>query len=256
MKDKEVFRTGRLTASISLDGTNFESIGSFDLTATSSTYSTHTFSLNTTPLGNISGKMGYIRFELTHPGGGLQIGVDRVYIDNVRLLGVGLPLQAESGSGLTNDASTQITQMEISLLIGAAQSQWQGLIQTPNGIAGVTLGQVGVTTPDLSFQNVADIDMESSEQNRNAGSSEGGFNDQFFFTNTNVLIGSASLDQQPTTDEIAFNGYAPFTSNSHAIQAQPDTGLTDGVVTTSELVTLTVGEVNIAPVLNAIGPRA
>ena len=172
--------------------------------------------------------MGYIRFELTHPGGGLQIGVDRVYIDNVRLLGVGLPLQAESGSGLTNDASTQITQMEISSLIGAAQSQWQGLIQAPNGIAGVSLGQVGVTTPDLSFQNVADIDMESSEQNRNAGSRESGFNNQLFSTNTNVLIGPASLDQQPASDESGLNSDASFASDRHTVNAEPDARLGEG----------------------------
>ena len=142
------------------------------------------------------------------------------------LLGVGLPLQAESGSGLTNDASTQITQMEISSLIGAAQSQWQGLIQASNGIAGVMLGQVGVTTPDLSFQNVADIDMESSEQNRNAGSSAGGFNNQLLLADTNAILSIGSLDQQSTMDKFRLNGDATFASDSHAVEAKLDTSLT------------------------------
>lgn len=98
----------------------------------------------------------------------------------------------------------------------------------PEGSVGVALGQVGITATDFSLDKVSGTWTGDSEQNGDTRSSEGRLNDQFFFTNTNVLIGPASLDQQPTTDEIAFNGNAPFTSNSHAIQAQPDTGLTDG----------------------------
>lgn len=117
---------GRLTASISLDGVDFQSIGSFDLTATLSLYSPHTFSLNNTSLGNMSGKMGYIRFELTYPGTGLQVGMNRVYIDNVRLVGVGLPLQTESAGVTTSNAPIQIAQTGITSLIETARPQWQG----------------------------------------------------------------------------------------------------------------------------------
>jgi hypothetical protein len=101
------------------------------------------------------------------------------------------------------------------------------LVQVPNGIAGVTLGQVGVTTPDLSFQNVADIDMESSEQNRNAGSSEDGFNNQLLLADTTAILSIGSLDQQPTMDKFRLNGDETFASDGHAVKAEPNTILSE-----------------------------
>jgi len=103
-----------------------------------------------------------------------------------------------------------------------------GLVQVPDGSVGVALGQVGITATDFSLDKVSGTRTGDSEKNGDAKSREDSFNDQLFFTNINILIGPASLDQQPTSDELGLNGNAPFTSNSHAIQAQPDTGLTDG----------------------------
>ena len=228
VKDKEIFRTGRLTASISLDGDNFQSIGSFDLTSTSSQYAPHTFALNNTLLGNVSGKMGYIRFELTHPGAGSQSGIDRVYIDNVRLLGVGLPLQTESVGVMTSNASPQVAQADITSLIETARLQWQGLVKAPDGIVGVALGQVGITATDFSLDKVAGTRTGDSEKNGDTRSSEGSFNDQLFFTNANTVIILASMDQQSTSNKIGLNDNAPFTSDSHTVNSRQNASLSEG----------------------------
>jgi hypothetical protein len=98
----------------------------------------------------------------------------------------------------------------------------------PDGSAGVALGLVGVTATDLSFQNVSGTNREYSEKNRDTRSSEGGFNDQLFFTNTNTVLALASMHQQSTTDELGLDSDSSLASNSHSIQAQPDTDLTDG----------------------------
>ena len=177
-------------------------------------------SLNNTSLGNVSGKTGYIRFELTHPGAGIQLGVDRVYIDDVRLLGVGLPLQTESMGVTTSHASPQVAQAGITLLIEAARLQWEGLVQAPEGIGGTTLGLVGITATDLSLENGTGTSLEYSETYRDARGSEGGFNDQLFSTNTNFLVALNSQEQQPASDEIGLNSNAPFTSDSHTVTDQ------------------------------------
>lgn len=92
----------------------------------------------------------------------------------------------------------------------------------PNGSAGIALGQVGVTATDLS------LDTGSSEKNRDARGSEGGFNDQLFLANTNTVFALGTVDQQPITDKLAFNGNASFASDRHSIDAEPDAGLTEG----------------------------
>ena len=228
VQEKELFRTGRLTASVSLDGTNFQSIGSFDVTATSSQYTTHTFLLNTTSLGNVVGKMGYIRFELTHPGGGLQVGTDRVYIDNVRLLGVGLPIQTEASNTTTNNPPIPIGQMALTTLTDAARSQWQGLVEAPNGIGGSTLGDVGITAPDFLRQDSIGTSTEDKETNRNAGSGEGRLDNQLLLTHPNTFFAEKpSSNQQPALNEFGLNGNSAFASNRHAVDTGPDAGLTE-----------------------------
>jgi len=222
VKSKESSRTGRLTASISLDGKNFQPIGFFDLTATSSQYSTHTFSLNNTSLGNMAGKMGYIRFELTHPSGGTQAGIDRVYLDNVRLLGVGLALQTESAAVPTSIAPIPIAQADLTSLIETARAAWQGLIvEAPNGVAGVTFGQVGVTAPDLSLEKVAGAWTGDAEQYGNTGSGESGVYNQLLFKHSNIFMGPTSCHQQSTDDEFGINRNASFPADGHAVEANP-----------------------------------
>ena len=244
VKDTEIFRTGRLTASISLNGTNFQPIGSFDLTATSSLYSPHTFSLNNTSLGNMSGKTGYIRFELTHPGTGLQLGIDRVYIDDVRLLGVGLPLQAESTGVTTSNASPQVAQASITSLIEIARSQWEGLVKAPEGVGETALGLVGITATDLALDKGAGASLKYSEADRDTRGSESGFNDQLFLANTNTVFTLGTVDQQPITDKFAFNGNASFASDRHTVDTEPDARLGEGESTV--FLSSVVNE-NIAP---------
>jgi hypothetical protein len=81
-------------------------------------------------------------------------------------------------------------------LIETARLQWEGLVNVPDGSAGIALGQVGVTATDLS------LDKGSSEKNRDARGSEGGFYDQLFSPNTNLLMALNSQEQQPTSDEL------------------------------------------------------
>ena len=208
---------------MSLDGTDFQSIGSFDLTATSSQYTKYTFSLNDTSLGNVSGKTGYIRFELTHPGTGIQLGIDRVYIDNVRLLGVGLPLQTESAAVTTGNAPIQIAQTGITSLIETARLQWQGLVQVPEGSVGVALRQVGVTATDLLLDKGTGTSLEHTEKYGDTRGSEGGFNDQFFLANTNAILSLGALDQQSAHDKARVNGDLSPASDSHPIQSELNT---------------------------------
>ena len=92
---------------------------------------------------------------------------------------------------------------------------------------GEWLGQVGITTTDLSLDKVSGTRTGDSEKNGNARSSEGSFNNQLFFTNTNILVSPASLDQQSTADEFRLNGNATFASDRHTVEAKPDAGLTD-----------------------------
>lgn len=132
----------------------------------------------------MSGKTGYIRFELTHPGAGIQFGIDRVYIDDVRLLGVGLPLQTESVGVTTSNAPIQLAQTDITSLIETARLQWQGLVQVPEGSVDVALRQVGVTAPNFSLDKVAGTDAQEAQNAWNTRSSEGGFNNQFFITDS------------------------------------------------------------------------
>ena len=266
VKDTEIFRTGRLTASISLNGTDFQPIGWFDLTATSSLYSPHTFSLNNTSLGNMSGKMGYIRFELTHPGAGIQLGIDRVYIDNVRLLGVGLPLQTESAGVITSNAPIQMAQTGITSLIETARLQWQGLVQVPEGSVGIARGQVGITATDLSLDKIAGTRTGDSEKNGDTRSREGGFNDQLFITDSRTSLAvDVIFDQEAgtigagvTANQLGFDNNASLTSHSHAIDSQPDAGLPDkssgvvvGIVNKSASV-----ETNIVVDESAVGDSA
>ena len=79
--------------------------------------------------------------------------------------------------------------------------------------------------PDLSFQHVANVDMECSEQNGNAGSSERGVYDQLLFEHSNVFMGPTSCHQQSTDDEFGVNGDALLSADGHAVETNPDAGL-------------------------------
>ncbi len=103
-----------------------------------------------------------------------------------------------------------------------------GLVQVPEGSAGVALGQIGITATDLSLDKGAGASLKYSEADRDTRGSEGGFNDQLFLANTNTVFTLGTVDQQPITDKLALNGNASFASDRHTVNAKPNAGLTEG----------------------------
>jgi hypothetical protein len=103
-----------------------------------------------------------------------------------------------------------------------------GLINVPDGVAGVSFGQIGITATDLALDKGAGASLKYSEANRDTRGSEGGFNDQLFFANTNTVFALGTVDQQPITDKFALNGNASFASDRHSVNAKPNAGLTEG----------------------------
>ena len=127
----------------------------------------------------------------------------------------------------TSNAPIPIGQMALTPLIEAARSQWQGLVEAPNGIGGSTLGAVGITTPDFLRQDSVGTSTEDKETNRNAGSGEGHLDNQPLLTYPDTFFAEkASSHQQATSNELWLNGNATFSADRHAIDANPDTGLT------------------------------
>ena len=98
----------------------------------------------------------------------------------------------------------------------------------PNGIGGTTLGLFGITATDLSFDKGTGTSLEYSETYRDTRGGESGFNDQLFLANTNTVFALGTVDQQPITDKLAFNGNASRASNRHTVDAEPNTGLAEG----------------------------
>jgi len=100
-----------------------------------------------------------------------------------------------------------------------------GLVQVPNGSAGVALGQVGVATTDFAIDQItADRgQVNCSQQDGDARGSEGGLNHQLFFTNTKTFLVPGSLNQQYATHKIRLDNDLSLASNSHAIDSESDT---------------------------------
>jgi hypothetical protein len=98
----------------------------------------------------------------------------------------------------------------------------------PDGSVGVALGQIGITATDFSLDKGTGTSLKYSEADRDTRGSEGGFNDQLLSSNANFLMALNSQEQQPTGNELGLNGNAPLAANRHAIDSQPDTGLTEG----------------------------
>ena len=81
--------------------------------------------------------------------------------------------------------------------------------------SGVQLRLVGSATPDFMM----DEDW-NSQQHGNARFSESGFDDQ-------LLVADVGASNQNATYETGFYRNPSFASDSHAVQAKPDTGLPD-----------------------------
>lgn len=86
----------------------------------------------------------------------------------------------------------------------------------------------GITATDLSLDKGAGASLKYSEADRDTRGSEGGFNDQLFLANTNTVFALGTVDQQPITDKLAFNGNTSLAANRHTVDTEPDAGLAEG----------------------------
>ena len=111
---------------------------------------------------------------------------------------------------------------------------WLGIVEAPDGIAGVSLGSFGILTANL-------VIMSTATEDRNAGSSEGSLDDQRLFANSDVSsilttslnqvadsIGIGILGTVPFADQLGVDGDSSFPSDSHAIQSGKDASLLPG----------------------------
>jgi len=71
------------------------------------------------------------------------------------------------------------------------------------------------------------LEKGSPEKNREARGSGGGVKDQLFMTNTDMTLALASVDQQLTSDDLGLIGHAPLAPDRHAVDSQPDAGLSE-----------------------------
>ena len=103
---------------------------------------------------------------------------------------------------------------------------WLGVVETPDGSVGISLGAVVASTANLP---------EHSGVNGNTGSSEGSFNNQSFFANsTSVLherafnVGLGGVGATLSTDQVWGDGNPPFATNGHSVDTEHDTDLLQG----------------------------
>ena len=71
----------------------------------------------------------------------------------------------------------------------ASRAGWLGVVETPDGRAGVSSRNFGITATGLAVEK-----WNASEQG-NTGSGEGGFNDQTLFENLRSMNGRATNDE-------------------------------------------------------------
>jgi hypothetical protein len=113
--------------------------------------------------------------------------------------------------------------------LGWSQSGGQpiflGLVQVLEGSGGVARGQIGITATDFSLDKVSGTWTRDSEKNGNARGNEGSFNDQLFLANTNAILSLGTLDQQSAHDKAWINGDLSLASDSHPIQSELNTAL-------------------------------
>lgn len=231
---KEFFRTGTITAYLKL-GDRREALGSFQVTETSGQYTKYSFSLDNTAFGNVAGKIMQIEFELVYSGqAGPQSGVDKVWLDDIRLVGAGQPLRAESPAPQTHSAQ-EVTSTGLTSLIDAARSGWESLIETPDRVGGTTLRSLLVPADHFSSPG-KDLPDKHLHSSGNAGLGKGCFDEQLFLANRGALALVPGTDEVATVsiglpaDEFSLDRHAPFAADGHAVQAQSDPSLRNNQV--------------------------
>lgn len=113
-------------------------------------------------------------------------------------------------------------------LLDASRFQWLGIVHAPDGVAGLSFGEVHVSTG--RFTSESHTGGEGS-----AGTSEGRLNGEGFYTDPyNVL---SSMHQQavamavglvgavPAADQLGRDGEAAFATDGHAIEPQENSRL-------------------------------
>jgi hypothetical protein len=95
-----------------------------------------------------------------------------------------------------------------------------GLVHVPDGIAGASLGLTGSTAPNCTLDHVATGgQLDRAQKDGYAGDSQSGLDYQL------LLANEGTFDQEHTINELGSDGNSTFTSDGHAIQAHPNTGL-------------------------------
>ena len=133
------------------------------------------------------------------------------------------------------NSEVQITGSIPDALLAVAASQWagvggvigvSGLIYLPNGVAGSAARLAGVVAPNFPLDHIAaGWQVDGSQQDGNAGASKGGFDNQSVFADIGTSIAWNSMDEWSPIDQVGLNGNSALSSDSHAVQAQPNAEL-------------------------------
>jgi hypothetical protein len=108
---------------------------------------------------------------------------------------------------------------------------WLSVVKTPDGIAGISLGNLGISAANL-------VIMSTTTENRNTGSSEGNFDDQRLFTDADDVsipsneqagfVGTGFLNAILLTDQPGGDSDPSLTSDGHAVYPGEKTSFVQG----------------------------
>ena len=122
-----------------------------------------------------------------------------------------------------------ITTGDLVSLVDASRMEWLGVVETPDGRAGITLGNVGIPAHVLFAAGSPSVE-------RNARASEGSFDSQRLFADMGVSFTSYSqkagnpgvglLGAIPSTDQLGGDRDQALAADGHAIEPQEDSSLT------------------------------
>jgi VCBS repeat-containing protein len=221
--EANVLAATRLDISIAREGEPPQVIRSIDLLGASSTFTRIPVAIP----DHFRGAAATITFELAKTSPGTLLGTDRVWLDNIAFSPTGQPIQAESFMP-SAETPQPLADVVLQQVMQVTQSWWQGLVQTPDGVAGASLGLIGTVAPDFTLDHVAaGGQVDGTQQHGNTGGSEGGFDNEFLFEENYSTLMSGFLQQQSST-EFGLNGNPALTTKSHAVQSQPDALLSEG----------------------------
>jgi hypothetical protein len=161
----------------------------------------------------------------------------RIWIDNVRLGPSGVPLQAEAIVQTANSGQT-IQTGTLTSLIENARVGWRSLVEAPDGSIGVSLGNFGISTPELVVVNQGDVKEDGNTGSRERGLDNQGVladsNNVFISLNENTdsvgitSLGSGISNGTSVAGQIGGDGHASLSADGHPVQSQDDSELLQG----------------------------